>query len=148
MITKKFYLLTEVIVMILSILLIASCAASQADMIIGQWKQVDRDIVLEFRRIDQNELPEKSGGDFSGALTIICGEVIEEGYYRFDQEEDGVLVLHIKDIECDDDHRGELEEPISYYYHIDKLTSKELIISSQYDSNNPTRYVRVNNHGN
>lgn len=126
----------------LFIILLSCCSTEPDARLIGRWRQADRDIILEFESLT----PEKSADDdikyFTGIVSIKCGDVISDGYYRIEHNGKTLLELLIKPFDCGEDPDEETSNPKTYLYYIEMLTGSKLILRSLQDPNEQTEYFR------
>lgn len=128
------------------IVLISACTNDTDTLIHGSWKQLDRDIILEFRNFtEDDDLTYRDKHHFSGVICVICADKEIGGYYKWVDREVIELVLYLDDPDClEEIHQAQIDST-DYRYRVDELTDSKLILSSFDTPQVLSEYRRVQN---
>jgi len=138
----------RILISILGIIIscLSACSQDPKNSIYGNWKQVDRDIILVFRDFTSEDPIDHSKIDnINGVVQLICTHNTVDGYYRWENHDSIILYLNVVHDECFEDHLLNNIEDSQFHYYIDELTHDKLVLRNAQSPENITEYLRVVN---
>jgi len=125
---------------------LSACSQDSKNSIYGNWKQVDRDIILVFRDFNSEDPIDLSKVDnINGVVQLICTHNTVNGYYSWENSDSIILYLNVVHDECFEDHLLNDIQDSQFHYLIDELTHDKLILRNAHSPENITEYLRVDN---
>ena len=127
-------------------ILLSACNNSPEAIIHGSWKQLNREIILEFRNFtEDDDLTYRDEHHFSGVICVICADKEIGGYYKWVDAEVIELVLYLDDPDCIEEIHHVQLDTTEYRYRVDELTDSKLILSSFDTPQVLSEYRRIQN---